>query len=169
MAWLQEDQIPKSTSRYTKLDEGETRLRIVSEPIAGIEAWQYKKPIRRRRSEPFTKEEVLSFDTPKYGDKVKEWIACVVYNYNTKQVELWQIKQKSIISQLQSLTTDSDFPELFDLKEYDIKIIREDGDKVEYTVKNFQPKELSEEIRNEVESTKVRLDALYDNGNPFEG
>jgi hypothetical protein len=159
MSFLPEDyQSPKSNSSYTKLEEGETRIRILTAPIIGWEDWKDKKPVRFKKSmKPAT-----SIDPNK---PVKHFWAFIVWNYKTERLEIFMCTKASIRNRLECLSKDQDWGDPY---YYDIKITKI-GQSVntEYEVNPTPKKVLSEHIMNAFADKPTDLEELFSNGDPF--
>ena len=154
---------PESNSeggKYTKIKENEpVKLRILSEAITGYVYWTNdNKPIRS---------EIQFQSTPNIRDdsKAKHFWAFKVWNYNTNQIEVWEIGQASIRDVLWTYWKDDEYG---DLRNYPLKIIRT-GKALEtkYQVIAGQVKPLDEAISIASADTIVNLHALYNGENPF--
>lgn len=153
-------ELPKSEGgKYTKLQNGTTKIRILTSPIIG---WEYfsndNKPNRSRI--PYSWIPVDSKD----GKKAKEFWAFVVYNYDEERIQVMEITQKSLKEQLLALARDEDF---WDPKEYDLKITRS-GEKLDttYNIIALGKAEFTNQKAIE-EAQAVNLEALYDGNDPF--
>lgn len=159
------------TSDYTSLESGDNRLRILSDFITGNSYWtgdirknEERKPVRKHDNEPIDMSEL---GWGKYGpDEVKQFIACVVWNYQTNKIELFETDKFSIIGDLWGLEKDVDWG---DSKNYDI-VIRKTGQNKEtrYKVDPKPGKPVTPEILESFKNKPVNLKALFHNGNPFE-
>ena len=149
-----------------KLQDGDNKIRIVTDAIVGWEYWKEdngdRKPVRVKEMP----EEVPAEATEdKYGNFIKEFYAFGVYNYNEKKVQILQITQVSIQERLFDLDSNEDWG---DLKGYDITITRNnEGGRVKYEVTPLPPKELSMEVANAVAEKPMNLNALYEGKDPF--
>lgn len=149
---------PKSSGFYLKLQEGENRIRILSEAVIGWEDWIDKKPVRFRMNNKPLK----SFDPKK---PVKHFWAFVVYNHNEDQIQIMQITQSSIRKSLESLCKDGDWGAPYF---YDIKIMKTgDGIDTEYAVNPVPHKPIDQSILDRFHERKCNLEALFDNADPF--
>lgn len=151
--------LPVSGGNYTKLDQGETKLRILSDAITGYEYWNTEnKPVRSDQ---------YPGDTPdiREDSKPKHFWAMVVYNYSTKTVQIWQVSQKSIQNSLLNLVQDSDWGSP---KDYDIKIKREgEGLDTRYQLSPSPKSKVSEDITRAYEAKPVDLKKLFTGEDPF--
>lgn len=160
MSFFDDDYIlPKSGSGYTKLQPGDNKLRILSKPIVGWLDWHDKTPVRTRYTE--------KPPTPwKESRPPKHFWAMIVYNYLDEEIQIWEITQKSIQHQLQSLILDVEWGEPYF---YDIKITRTGQDlKVKYAVSPIPHKPSGAIIQGKFEDKPIWLDSLFSGKNPFE-
>lgn len=149
---------------YLKIQDGETiKIRVLTNSILGYEYFRQTsdgtaKPVRQK--EPFNWTPTDSRD----GKSPKEFWAFVVYNYNIKAIQIWEVTQQSIKNDIFALYKDADFG---DPKSYDLKISRT-GKELDttYTIMplNKTPFEDAEIIKK---AKGVRLEALYDGDDPF--
>lgn len=144
--------------RLTKLAQGEYRFRIVERPIAGWIDWIDKKPHRfRPENKPAS-----PFDPER---KIRGFWVLHVWDYLQEGLYVMEITQIGIIKALENYATSEDWG---DLTSYDFKIKKEGtGMDTEYTVIPVPHKALSDKIKKVVESTKIRLEALYEGGDPW--
>jgi hypothetical protein len=156
---------PVSGSGYTKLQDGDNVIRVMSPAIVGYEYWTTdNKPVRSKI--PFTETPDIKSGNDGKPQKVKHFWAFAIWNYTTKAVEILQVTQKSIQSAISNLVADEDWG---DPKQYDIKITRTGAElTTEYAVSPKPKKELTVAITKEYADKKINLDALYTGANPFE-
>lgn len=153
--------IPESPSNYMRFQPGLNSIRILSSAIIG---WEYftkdNKPVRQK--EVF---EEIPQDI-KEGGKVKPFWAFVVYNYQTKSIQILELTQKSIMTSIKALV---DNPKWGKPQNYDIAIIKTgEGLDTEYAVQGEPPLgEPSEEIKLAHTQKYVNLEALYLGADPF--
>jgi hypothetical protein len=159
MSFLPEDYTaPKSTSYYTKLQEGENRIRILSKPILGWEDWHEKKPVRYTMNEKPAK----SYDAKK---PVRHFWAFVVFNYNENEIQIMQITQATIRKSIESLCKDADWGAPFG---YDIKIMKSgEGVDTEYALNPVPHKPVSQDIIDAFNDRRCNLNALFATADPF--
>jgi hypothetical protein len=143
---------------YTRLNEGETRIRILSKPLIFWEAWQDKQPIRF----------AYTFDgvKPKTDLPVKQCWALKVWNYTINRMEVMQLHQASIKIAIENLSRDDDYGNPFN---YDLKIIRKGKtlNDTEYSVIPTPPKPLAEDIKLSFANNPIDLNKLLTGDNPF--
>ena len=161
--FLPEDyELPKSNwGRYTKFENGVTRLRILSSCLVGWEYFDIDKKVHRSKTKF---EETPRIEKWKYQ---KEFWAFVVYNRNTEQIEICQITQKGLKEAILTLCRDEDYGD--PKNRYDLKITKS-GEKLEtsYQVNPGLPSATEKEILEEFEKTNIVLEALFEGKNPFD-
>lgn len=159
MIFLPEDYTaPRAVSFYTKLQEGENRIRILSKTILGWEDWYEKKPVRYGMNEKPAK----SFDPKK---PIKHFWAFVVFNYIENEIQIMQVTQATIRKSLESLCKDADWGAPFG---YDIKIIKTgEGVDTEYAVNPVPHKPVSQDVIDAFNQRPCNLNALFANSDPF--
>jgi hypothetical protein len=151
----------QSESRYVnlgKLPEGEHRFRILSRPIAGWVDWKDKKPVRfLPQNKPKT-----PVDPTK---PVKGFWAMLVWDYQRDGLFIMEVTQNSVKKDLETLALSEDWG---DLTSFDFKIKKEgSGIDTSYGIIPVPPKPISQQIREAVASTPVRLEALYEGLDPW--
>ena len=148
-------EIPEGSRKYMRLEEGKTKLRIVSSAIVGWEWWTDtpeggRKPVRVK-----SKEEVKQ-------DDAKHFWAFVVWNYETESFQIMEVTQKTIMHSVNALVADEAWG---NPNEYDIVITRKGKAlDTEYTVMPNPKKEFKEDT---AELANINLEALYENEDPF--
>jgi hypothetical protein len=170
MSFLPEGtEIPTAEGRYMKFSELENRFRVLDSAITGYELWVGGKPLRRKTKNEFTADELAKADIDKFkGTKrlPQYFWAFPVFNYQTEQVEILEVKQVSVMRGIDDYLKDDDYGA--DPKEYDIIVIKDDSkDKIEYRVKAKPPKPMSEEIKKAYKDTFVKPEKLFEGGDPF--
>lgn len=155
---------PKTSGNYFKPEKDKAIVvRVVSPPVFGYEYWNNEnKPVR-------SKEEPTNLDDCPKNDKgiceVKFFWAFVIWNYEEERIQIWEVTQKSIMSQLEAYIQDEEYgiPQ-----RYDLKVTRKGESKeTKYTVMARPPKELEEKPKEAAETTDVNLDALFTSEDPF--
>lgn len=154
-------QAPKETGgKYTKLQQGDNRLRIVSDVMSGWECWVdsngSRKPIRQE--EQWKANELVNLGVE--DKKQKQFYMAIVWNYQTESFECMLQTQKAILNGVYYSIKDPDWG---DITKYDINI-KKDGQGIE-TSYNFSckpHKEFMELI------PPYNLKAMFEGGDPFE-
>lgn len=153
----------ESVSRYTKLGQGVTRIRMIGEPIFYNETWVENNDGSRSPRRFGLNEEIPMDECG--PDGVKQVMSIVVYNYNEKMVQVFSISQKQILKPLKAY---SENPKYGDPTGYDINI-EKTGEKLQtrYNVIADPKEDISDEIVAAMEKVVVDLDKLLVNENPF--
>src|SRR3990167_2890015 len=159
-----------SGKNYMKFEEGENRLRILASPIVGWEWWvdsagnprqkgerpkQGDKPVRVPRDGEVPTDA---------GDTVKEFWALVVWNYKAEKVQVLELTQKGVMRTIHQLSRDKEWGSPLN---YDLNVVRVgEGLDTTYEVIPAPPKAFDKEAAKQYESLTVKLEALYENGDP---
>ena len=167
-------QIP-STSQYMKFESGINTFRILAKPIMGMEFWTTKTddkgvskrfPNRKRMGETIKMTELEV--NPESGkiDSPQHFWAMPVWNYKDKQIQILEIKQKTVLEAIKSYI---DNPKWGSPTEYDITVTKT-GEKLttKYLVDHDPKEELDKEIAKQFKEMKINLEALFDGKDPFE-
>lgn len=157
---LPKDYEPAQTSgwNYTKLKDGDTKLRILTSPIIWYVYFTVDNKPKRSRE--------MFKDTSDIKEKwkVKEFWAFVVWNYTEDKLQVMEVTQNTIKDQIFALAKDEDFG---DPKWYDIKINKSWKElDTRYQVKALAQKPFENEKAIE-EARSIRLEALFDWEDPF--
>jgi predicted secreted protein len=143
---------------FTKLQDGENRLRILSEmPTIGYVYWNNAgKPVRSEQH-PGQPADVRIGQDGK-PEKVKEFWAVAVYNYGTKKVELWEFTQAGIRDGLISLAQD---PEWGHPTQYGIKVTKSGkGLDTKYAVLPGKAADLTADVQAVVDASTLNVRAV---------
>lgn len=165
MSFVPETWKPESggNSRYTKMKENEAvKLRILSKSaiLARLRWTTENKPIRWRDNEP----EPTRTDW-REGEHAKQVFILNVYNYTTKQIEVWEIPQKSIQATIVDFAKHEDYG---DPTGYDFTIKRTGkGLETEYSVMPSPPKAINKEVEEALLHCVPDLEELFVGGDPF--
>jgi len=156
--------IPRGSSQFAKLQDGKNRFRFLSEVVIGWEMWQNKKPVRHEGSVCKFKPE--DADLNQNGKPAINYFwAMVVWNYDTKAVQVLELTQKTIMSPLYELEQSPDWG---DLRNYDVEITKKkEGDKTNYITQAIPPKPLAPEIAEAYSKSEVDLKKLFDGKYPI--
>lgn len=158
MNFLPEDyKAPNSSGFYTKLQDGENRIRILSKPVMGWEDWIDKKPYR------FRMDKKPNANDPK--QPVRHFWAFIVFNYTVEEIQIMEITQSTVRKSIEGLCRDADWGAPF---HYDIKIIKTGQQKdTEYTVNPVPHKPIDDYIVQAFKERPINLEALFENKDPF--
>lgn len=152
---------PKMQSNYLKFEQGKNKFRIVSSAITGYQYWTSdKKPVRLKEMP-----EAMPSDM-REDSKIKHFWAFTVIDRNDGKIKVCELTQSSIMSSIKATVDNEDWG---DPKGYDFTVTRTgEGLDTEYLTQPSPHKELTAEEQKLVKETKVNLEALFTNDNPFE-
>jgi hypothetical protein len=163
-------QTPESERRYMEFAEGHNTFRILSPAIVGYEWWTEtdeatRRPVRVRTAGEVPDEVRTATDKQ---DRPKHFWAFTVYNYGAQAIQVLEIKQQTIMRAIESLVKNPKWgsPMDYDLTVEKVKTGSRDVD-VEYHVFPEPKSELDAGIAELAGNVPVRLEALYDGGDPF--
>ena len=157
---------PKSTgTNYTKWENGENPVRIVSEVISGWECWKgtegNRKPVRQELQFKAKQLEDIGVadNNGNPSKEQKQFYAAIVWNHNTEQFECLTIKQSTIKNAIYSLDQNEKWG---DPRNYDL-VINKSGSGLE-TSYSVMP-----EPKTEFAGTVPMYDLtqLFKDGNPL--
>lgn len=166
-SFLPDDYKQPSLSKYTRLEKGANKFRILSNAITGFEYWVEetlsdgtvkRSPVRKRPNETIPVKDIT--------DPPKHFWSIIVFNYRNNEVEIFNITQRSIQNAILALSKNEDWG---NPKNYDITITKE-GDSMmdtKYTIMPSPAKafNMTDEIKTKVDS--IYLEALYEGKDPF--
>jgi len=157
------------SGNYYRFTQGENKFRIVgssdtSPPglIQGMIGWGEdnegnRKPFRWRLGEDAPRE---------FAEKPKEFFAFLVWNYEEACVQILELTQAGLKTELVTLAEDKEWG---DPRKYDIAVIRNgEGIDTSYVMTPKPHKPLEKTAVGMVKATPVNLEALYDGGDPFD-
>ncbi len=150
---------PKTSNYYVKLQDGETRIRILSTPIMGWEDWtEEKKPIRFK----FENKPIKSIDPKK---PIKHFWAFIVFNYNNDEIQIMNITQATIRKKIEALCKDTDWGAPY---HYDIKITKSGSEmNTEYVVNPAPHRPTDSYIIEMFKERPCWLEDIFENKDPF--
>lgn len=161
-------EVPGGESRYMKLQQGDNKFRILQKPIFGWEGWKTgtdgkDTPVRFKLSEKPA--DASSFR----NGRINHFWAMPVWNFQTKQVELLQLTQKTILKPIENNARSEDWGSPLG---YSITVHKEGTTKEDtnYVVSPTPHKEVPDEVKAEwqkVLDEGFDLNELYTNGDPF--
>jgi hypothetical protein len=141
------------------------KLRMVQPLIAGWIQWKDKKPYR------YTQENkpLRSFDS---AAPLQQFWTMYVWDYQQEGLYILEITQKGLRIPFEKIATNPDFGD--DICSFDFIITRtvkgktpEGHDINGYTIMPLVPKPLPQSIREALIDSPVRLEALFENGDPW--
>ena len=151
-------ELPKPTSSYLELEEGDTRIRILSAAEIGWEAWIDGVAHRAPGEDcPFNESEV---DAGKFGPSLTHFWAFLVWNDTLKKIQIWQVKQRGILTGLWNLLQQEEWG---DPRGYGIIVTKTVvKQKKEYKVVGVPPKPLSDQVKRALAETTLSLDKVFE-------
>jgi len=159
-------EVPKSSGGgYMKFKQGANKFRILSAPVLGWEYWtESKKPVRAK--ERWTVIPADADISGKNGWNPKHFWAFVVWNFDTKQVEILEITQTTIQTAMEELINSEEWG---DPLGYSITVNRKGENlETEYSVVPSPAQPTPEGILEAYEAKPINLAALFSGANPFE-
>ncbi len=158
-------EVPASPSNYYKLQDGENTFRVLDSAIVGFQYWNVDKKPVRLREQPHTTPADIRLEKDGTA-RVKPFWAFPVWNYDTKQVQILELTQKSIMTAVKAIVDNNKWG---NPTNYDITITRVgEGLETEYSVMPNPHSDTTPEIEEAFEARPVNLEALYDGADPFE-
>jgi hypothetical protein len=161
---------PEIPSNYMELEEGQNTFRILSSAIVGYEWWvdtgeNGRKPMRVRTADEVPED--VKNATEKRAQAKHFW-AFPVYNYQTKSIQVLELKQQTIMKAIEAFVKNPKWgnPKLYDLVIEKVKTGSKDWD-VEYHVIPEPPTPLDAGIAELAKHVPVRLEAMYAGEDPF--
>jgi hypothetical protein len=161
---------PEIPSHFMEPEEGLNTFRVLSSAVVGYKWWvddgqEGRKPIRVRTADDVP-EEVKNATV--WRAQAKHFWAFAVYNYQTKSIQVLELKQQSIMKAIEAFENNPKWgnPQRYDLIIEKARTGSRDWD-VEYHVIPEPPTELDEGIAELAKMVPVRLDALYEGEDPF--
>jgi hypothetical protein len=161
---------PETPSNYMELEEGQNYFRVLASAVVGYKWWvddkqEGRKPVRVRTAEEVPEE--VRNATEKRAQAKHFW-AFPVYNYQTKSIQVLEIKQQTIMKAIEAFMKNAKWgnPMLYDLVIEKVKTGSRDMD-VEYHVVPEPPTPLDPGIAELATMVPVRLEALFEGEDPF--
>ena len=161
-SFLQEGyELSKSKGNYFRYEDGENTVRILSSALTGFEYFNKdNKPVRSKEGFEETPTDI------KDGGKVKEFWAVVIWNYATQGIQIMEITQRTVMSQIMALIGNSKWG---DVRNYDLSITRT-GKSLEttYAVIANPKTDLTPEVTEAYAKANVTLENLFNGQDPFQ-
>jgi hypothetical protein len=156
-------EVPTSGGGFTKLEDGDNTFRVLSNPYMMWTLWTDGKPTRVAY-DPKNKPAKGAGDR----DSVKHSWGLIVWNYNTEQIEVFELDKQTVIGQL---TAYANNPKWGHPKKYDIVINKSgSGKETEYKLVVEPHSEPSKQIVDGFLATPIDLSQLLvADGNVFLG
>lgn len=165
-SFLPQDYQAPASGGFFKFENGENKLRIITNPVFLWVIWANGEAKRI----PYLDAAGKPVEKPAKGagdkDSVNFAWGVGVYNYKTRQVEVAEITQKGIQSQLESYSKN---PAWGHPRNYNLNVSKKGGGlDTEYTVTVDPPSALPAEALQAVTDTPLDLNQLFvSGGNPF--
>lgn len=147
---------------------GKIKIRMLSDFITGRCVWgdgpDGKRAVYRvKPGEPIPASKIGVSKFSGKPERIKQFIAAIAYNYESKQVEIFECDKAKLVSQIFALEASEDWG---DSREYDITLSKTGtGTDTTYSAlpSNKAP------MKEKVDFSKVNLEALYtpNGGDPF--
>lgn len=155
--------VPMESSKYLRLTEGDHQFRILGEPILGFVYWVDKKPHR-------VKMDGLKDISSEYKEEASHFWAMPIYNTNEERVQILEIAKTSIQKEIRELELDEDWGDPMGEDGYDILITRTGTTftDTKYAVKPKPRKPLKDGVMAYYKELGLKLDVLFDGGDPWE-
>jgi hypothetical protein len=163
-------EIPVTPSNYLKFEDGENTVRALSDVLIGYEYWtgtdKDRKPVRVKDFDDVPDEFKNNKDN---RNNAKYFWAFVVYNFNTKTIQIVEIKQKGIMTSIEALNKSKSWG---DPKEYNLVITKtrtgSEPRDVEYSVMPEPKEDLDKLILDQYKNMKINLEALFSGDDLFD-
>jgi hypothetical protein len=159
---------PEAPSNYMEFEEGQNYFRVLSSAIVGYQWWvdeaQGRRPVRVRALSEVPEE----YRNGAQGESARHFWAFAVYNYQAKAVQVLVLKQQTIMRAIEAFAKNPKWgnPQNYDLVVEKVRTGRGVRD-VEYSVIPEPKTPLDPAIADLAAKTPVRLEALYEGGDPF--
>lgn len=153
-------EIPQSASNYLKLQEWAVKIRILSQDFV---EWFSDRDEASKQSVKYKKDECP--ENAMNPDWFIYFQACVIWNYDEKMIQIFEIKSKVIMRKLQALVQDEDRgPEL----DYDLKVTKTGKSKdTKYDLIASGKGPTTKEIMKAYTDLDLQLESLLENIDPF--
>lgn len=148
------------TGNYMKFSEGDNTFRVLSSAIIGYEYFTNEnKPVRMKTSPDSMPSDI------KNDGAVKHFWAFVVYNYESKRIQILELTQKGIMKTMQFYIKN---PKWGNPREYDFIVTRTgSGMGTEYAITVSPKAPVDQSVIDRFEKMNINLEALFTNDDPF--
>ena len=151
---------PDRGSKYLKFAQGDNHIRLLSPAVVGWVDWKETNEGRRPVRTKDKPEKSINPEKP-----AKHFWAIVIWDYKEGAVKILEITQAGIQDTIFNLHSDVNWgnPTGYDL------VIKREGEQLQtkYFVTPVPPKELDQEIAKVYSETRVDLEKLFTNEDPF--
>lgn len=160
---------PEVPGNYMEFEEGQNYFRALSSAIVGYQWWvengEGRKPVRVREFDEVPEEFRNALNN---RENARHFWAFTVYNYQAKAIQVLVLKQQTIMRAIEAFAKNPKWgnPKNYDLIVEKVRTGSRERD-VEYNVVPEPPSPLDPAIAELANNVPVRLEALYDGGDPF--
>lgn len=149
-------EIPTRDSNYFKPQDGDNRVRVLTNFEIGWQYWTLDNKPVRLREQPKTMPTNVRVN--ENGSWIKEIWLSVVWDYETRKVAIWEITQASIKDAIFTYEKDADYG---DVKKYDLKISKK-GQKLDtkYSIVAAPMKPLEAHVLEAFENSDLTVESL---------
>ena len=160
-------EIPESPNNYMAFKQGDNKIRILDNPLAGSVYWEKKdgkNVVNRVKIGDHIDDDIMA----RTGrEKVKYFWIFPAWNYAEERLQILELTQKTIIRAIEELTTDEAWG---DPRDFDIVVNKKgEGLETEYPTRP-QPKTENKPATEALEKLKkegFNLEKIYAGENPF--
>jgi len=144
---------PKKPSSYMKFEEGQNKIRILTNPVIGYkyqdnrDEWNYSKEV--------PKIQAGDIKPDSYGNKriLHFWIM-FVFDYKENKVKTLELTQSSIQDAIMEFVENPDWG---NPTEYDITVTRKEENITKYSIMPSPKKPITEEIKEELKELQGKV------------
>lgn len=153
--------VPKPPSDYMKLEDGANKFRVMSPLTMGYEYWNTEgKPVRMHDMPEETPADIRIDKRSGQLERVKHFWAFIVWDYEAKRLQILELTQSTIQSNIQDLVSNPDWGTPTG---YDITITKKGKNlDTEYSVQPSPHKPAPEEAVASLKTTKIDLSKLFE-------
>lgn len=160
-SFLEKLDLLKPENRYinpSKLPAGEYRYRIVMEPLVG---WSYWDGQKTTKFSPDKRPKVSLLP----DHSIRAFWAAYTWDYGRDGLYILDTAQATVINPLETLCRNPDWA---DITSFDFTLIKVGmGKDAKYSIIPIPPKPMASVIKDFLTTQPVRLEALYEGGNPW--
>lgn len=156
------DNVPKSDSKYAKLEQGDNKFIILGSVVFSWIYWNTEnKPVRLKEKPEKTPDDIgVDKKTGKQKNVQHSW-AFPVYNLSESKPQVLEITQKSLMGALQDLSRDADWGD--PILNYQINIKKSGQDlKTTYQILPSVFKGDIEKIKQEYEESDIDMSKYFE-------
>lgn len=156
--------VPESPSGYMKFKQGANKFRILSSAVTGYEYWNKEnKPVRQKGAFDLIPEDI-KLDNKGLPTPIKHFWAFVVWNYESKLIQILEITQASIQRQMKTKIDNREG----NATKNDFIVTRSgEGLDTEYDVDVTESSLVAPQIQAALKAKNINLEALFTGDDPF--